>query len=42
MDIVEHNWKIDKRDRMGLLLKFCKNCIGAISVVENTEHGPNE
>lgn len=33
LDIAEANWKINPRDRMSLLLAFCKNCIGAVSVV---------
>jgi len=33
LDIVEANWKINPRDRMSLLLTFCKDCIGAVSVV---------
>ncbi len=33
LNIAEKNWKIDIRDRMGLLLAFCKDCIGAVSVV---------
>ena len=33
LDIAEKNWKIDQRDRMGLLLTFCKDCIGAISII---------
>jgi len=32
IDIAEKNWKIDQRDRMALLLTFCENCIGAVSV----------
>ena len=32
LDIVETNWKLDPRDRMGLLLACCKDCIGAVSV----------
>lgn len=32
LDIAEKNWKIDKRDRMSLLLACCKDCIGAVSV----------
>ena len=32
LDIAESNWKLDPRDRMGLLLACCKDCIGAISV----------
>jgi serine/threonine-protein kinase HipA len=33
LDIAENNWKINSRDRMSLLLAFCKDCIGAVSVV---------
>jgi serine/threonine-protein kinase HipA len=33
LDIAEKNWKIDPRDRMSLLLAFCKDCIGAVSVI---------
>lgn len=32
LDIAAENWKINKNDRMGLLLACCKNCIGAVSV----------
>jgi len=32
LDIAEKNWKINPRDRMGLLLVCCKDCIGAVSV----------
>jgi serine/threonine-protein kinase HipA len=34
LDIVERNWKINARDRMGLLLACCRDCIGAVSVIE--------
>jgi serine/threonine-protein kinase HipA len=34
LEIAEQNWKLDDRDRMGLLLACCKDCIGAVSVVE--------
>ncbi|HRG32149.1 MAG: HipA N-terminal domain-containing protein [Saprospiraceae bacterium] len=30
--IAEKNWKINPRDRMGLLLTCCKDCIGAVSI----------
>jgi serine/threonine-protein kinase HipA len=33
LDIAEANWKINSRDRMSLLLTFCKDCIGAVGVV---------
>lgn len=39
LDIAEQNWKINPRDRMGLLLAFCKDTIGAVSVVREE---PNE
>lgn len=32
LDIAEKNWKLDTRDRMGLLLACCKDCIGAVAV----------
>ena len=37
LDIAEKNWKLNTRDRMGLLLACCKDCIGAVSVEEVTE-----
>lgn len=37
LDLAEKNWKINYRDRMGLLLTCCKDCIGAVSVVNNEE-----
>ncbi len=33
LDIAGRSWKIDLRDRMGLLLACCKDCIGMVSVV---------
>lgn len=33
LEIVEENWKIDPMDRMSLLLTFCKDTIGAVSIV---------
>lgn len=33
LDIASKNWKINRNDRMGLLLTCCKNCIGAVSVI---------
>ena len=32
LEIAEKNWKLNPKDRMGLLLVCCKNCIGAASV----------
>lgn len=37
LNIVEHNWKINQRDRMSLLLSCCKDCIGAVSVIPVNE-----
>jgi serine/threonine-protein kinase HipA len=37
LDMAEVNWKIDRRDRMSLLLTFCKDCIGAVSVIPEGE-----
>ena len=39
LDIASENWKINKNDRMGLLLACCGNCIGAVSVVPIHEEG---
>ena len=32
LNITLKNWKLDNRDRMGLLLVACKDCIGAVSI----------
>ena len=32
LNIAADNWKINKNDRMGLLLACCKNTVGAVSV----------
>jgi serine/threonine-protein kinase HipA len=32
LDIAERTWKLDPRDRMGLLLACCRDCIGAVEV----------
>jgi serine/threonine-protein kinase HipA len=33
LDIAEATWKLNPRDRMGLLLACCRDCIGAVSIV---------
>lgn len=38
LEIAEQNWKINSRDRMGLLLAFCKDTIGAVSVIRDEEN----
>lgn len=37
LDLAEKNWKINYKDRMGLLLTCCHDCIGAVSVKNNEE-----
>lgn len=39
LEIAEKNWKLNPRDRMGILLATCRNCIGAVSVepLENVQ-----
>jgi serine/threonine-protein kinase HipA len=34
LEIAHKNWKINLRDRMGLLLTTCRDCIGNISIIE--------
>ena len=38
LDVARENWKLDARERMGLLLTCCRDCVGAVSVrpVEET------
>lgn len=38
LDIASKNWKINRNDRMGLLLACCQNCIGAVSVIPILEN----
>lgn len=33
LDIAQQTWKLNPRDRMGLLLACCRDCIGAVSVI---------
>ncbi len=37
LNMVRHNWKLNERDRFGLLLVACVDCIGAVSVREVIE-----
>ncbi len=32
LGVVERNWKIDSKDRFGLMLASCKDCIGDVYV----------
>jgi len=34
LDVVSRNWKIDTKDRFGLLLVACKDSIGNVSIRE--------
>ena len=34
LDVVEETWKVNQKDRMGLLLVSCKDTIGNVSVRE--------
>ena len=33
LNIAQQTWKLDPRDRLGLLFACCRDCIGAVSVV---------
>lgn len=37
LDFAVQTWKLDPRDRMGLLLVCCKDCIGAVGIVGEEE-----
>ena len=37
LNIASTTWKINKNDRMGLLIACCKNCIGAVSVLPHKD-----
>lgn len=39
LDIAQKNWKLDPRDRMEILLKTCKDCIGAVSIEAIDSYG---
>lgn len=34
LDVVSRNWKIDQKDRFGLLMVACRDCIGNVSIRE--------
>ena len=34
LDIAQKNWKLNPRDRMNILLKTCRDCIGAVAIEE--------
>lgn len=33
LKVAQKNWKLNERDRMGLLMVCCRDCIGAVSVI---------
>ncbi|MDD4778342.1 MAG: HipA N-terminal domain-containing protein [Fermentimonas sp.] len=37
LEIATKSWKLNPNDRMGLLLACCKNCIGAVSVINKDD-----
>lgn len=37
LDIATANWKLNPNDRMGLLLEFCRDTVGAVTVVPDRE-----
>jgi serine/threonine-protein kinase HipA len=41
LDVAVRSWKLNPRDRMGLLLSVCRDCIGAVSIIA-VEDSPNE
>jgi serine/threonine-protein kinase HipA len=42
LDIAESTWKLNPRDRMGLLLACCRDCIGAVGVAPISEEVNHE
>jgi serine/threonine-protein kinase HipA len=36
LDIAEQYWKINPRDRVGLLFACCRDCIGAVGIIPET------
>lgn len=39
LNIITENWKINPRDRMSLLLLACKDCIGNVSIIDDSVGG---
>ncbi len=38
LNVVSRNWKVDPKDRFGLLLSVCKDCIGDVSIGNEVEN----
>lgn len=41
LNIAEKTWKLDRRDRMALLLALCKDSVGAVKVIDASDEVPN-
>ena len=39
LDVAVGTWKLNPRDRMGLLLTCCRECIGAVSLMPSDQEG---
>ncbi len=37
LDVATRNWKIDRRDRFGLLLVACHDTVGDVSIIDRKE-----
>lgn len=37
LEIVSRNWKIDQKDRFGLLMVACHDCVGSVRIGEVAE-----
>jgi len=37
LDVAVQIWKLDPRDRLGLLMTCCRDCIGAVSIIPARE-----
>ncbi|EMY60661.1 HipA N-terminal domain-containing protein [Leptospira terpstrae] len=37
LNLTQNIWRLDRRDRFGILLTVCEDCIGAVSVVGETK-----
>lgn len=42
LNIAEKSWKLDRRDRMSLLLTLCKDSVGAVKVIDTSDGASNE
>lgn len=37
LGVVSHNWKVSEKDRFGLLLVACRDCVGDVSIREEVD-----